>query len=335
MTESDDLATFPQFFEFLRRFAEKSPDLAFLLLTENLDEIRLFMIPLLRGIWKGPRKEDFRELMMEWIAEDLHLIAITKLFISNDNIDEEILKILLDKGTKNSDCSILISIVDVAVSNFSDGREDLVLTFLLPAVGALTQMHDVSWIHVLCYRVELNDIIQCLGKNGRSIILDGMLVADGIDYDGETILTPLARDNPGQIIEFFGRRLRYAEEMKSASSYDAIPYQFHSLQDTLSDFSDISVNIVRQWFDGNDTLFQYHGAKLLKIIFPDFAEPFGSNLVELVRAGERQDVEFVLSVLRSYEGQPFLLGVCREIILILPEDDDSFPMYRWSCETLV
>ena len=321
-TESNDLTTFPNFFEFLRQFAEKSPDLAFRLLTENLDDIRLFTIPLLRGLWKGPRKADLRALMLEWIAADRQLIAISKLFLSNDDIDEELLRILLDKGAEDANRDILILIVAVAASNYADGREDLVPNFFLPAVESLTKIKDAGWIEELWYRKELRDILQSLGEEGREIILNGMLVAGDIDYHAEELLIPLAKDNPERIIAFFGERLRYKEEIKPEERYDAIPFQFHELHETLADFPEIAVDTVRPWFDGNRAFFQYCGANLLKIIFPDLAEPFGAKLLELVRTGERQDIEFVLSVLRNYEGEPFLHGICREIVAILPEIDE-------------
>ncbi len=31
---------------------------------------------------------------------------------------------------------------------------------------------------------------------------------------------------------------------------------------------------------------------------------------------------FVMAILRNYEGQPFIHGVCKELVKILPEDDE-------------
>lgn len=321
-TESDDLATFPSFFEFLQYFAEKSPDLAFGLLRENLSDIRLFTGPLLRGLWKGPRKSDLRALMLEWIAADQQLIAITKLFLSNDDIDEEILRILLDKGAADANRDILMLVVAVVASNYTSGRESLVPTFFLPAVGALTKLKDTRWVRELWYRDELSDILANLGDEGREIILGGLLVGQGIDYHEEELLIPLAEDNPARIMAFFRERLQYEDETKQEGRYDAIPFQFHKLHESLSHFPELAVDTVRSWFDGDETLFQYRGANLLKIIFPDFAEPFEAKLLGLVRTGERQDINFVLSVMRNYQSEPFLHGICKEIVATLPRNDE-------------
>jgi hypothetical protein len=320
-TESNDLATFPNFFEFLRQFAEKSPDLAFGLLTENLDDIRPFTIPLLRGLWKGPRKADLRALMVAWIAADLQLVAITKLFISNENIDDDLLQVLLDKSEKDVNRDILVLIATVAVSNYADGRKDLIPKFFLPAVDSLTKIADAGWINELWFRKELRSILESLNEEGREIILGSLLVAKEIDYHAEEILIPLAKDNPQRIITFFGERERRGEQIELQGRYDAIPYAFHELHKTLAGFPELAVDTVRLWFDEDEALFQYRGANLLKIIFPDFPEPFEVKLLKLVRSGERQDVEFVLTVLRNYEGKPFLLRICREIVATLPEND--------------
>ncbi|MCI0563123.1 MAG: hypothetical protein MN733_31985 [Nitrososphaera sp.] len=321
-TESNDLATFPHFYEFLRHFAETSPDLAFTLLTENLDDIRLFTIPLLRGLWEGPRRADLRKLMLEWIAADEQLLAITKLFISNDDVDLELLHVLLDKGAKDANRDILNMIATVAVSNYVDGRKDLVPKFLLPAVQSLSKMGDASWINELWYRKVLSDILHGLGEEDREIILNGMLVARDIEYHAEELLVPLAKDNPARIIAFFGERLQHEAEVKPGQRYDAIPFQFHKLHETLADFPESIVDTVRQWFEGDGPSFQYHGANLLKIIFPDFSKPFEAKLLQLVDTGEREDIEFVLSVLRNYEGQLFLHNICKAIVARLPENDD-------------
>lgn len=97
--ESNDLATFPKLFEFLKFFAESSPDYAFGLLTENLDEVDGFTVPLLSELWKGPRRNDLRSLMLSWIKTDTQLIPIARLFWSNENVDDELIELLFVNGS--------------------------------------------------------------------------------------------------------------------------------------------------------------------------------------------------------------------------------------------
>ena len=90
--------------------------------------------------------------MLEWIAADRQLIAIAKLFLSNDDIDEELLQILMDKGAEDANRDILILIVAVAASSYAVGHEAFVPKFLLPAVESLTKIKDAGWIQELWYR---------------------------------------------------------------------------------------------------------------------------------------------------------------------------------------
>jgi len=320
-TESNDLAAFPKFYEFLKQFAERSPDLAFDLLTEDLDGIQRFTIPLLIGLWKGSRKADLKTLILEWIASDRQLIAITKLFLSVEDIDKDLLGILLVKGTEDRDRDILIHIVAVCASNYAEGREDLVREFFLPAVIALTEMKDTGWIDTLWYRKQRKDILHSLAEEGWEIILKGLIVGGDIDYHAEELLEPLAKEDPARVIEFFAERLRYKLEVKPEGRYDEIPFSFIKLHETLVNFPEIAVDTVRTWFDPNDIWFQYRGAHLLQIIFTELPVPFAEQLFKLVRTEKVKDIEFVLSILQNYEGGTAVQAICREIVATRPDED--------------
>jgi hypothetical protein len=81
--------------------------------------------------------------------------------------------------------------------------------------------------------------------------------------------------------------------------------------------------MVRSWFDLGRPLFQYRDAKLLSNIFPDFPDFFAKELIAMTRTDSIRDVEFVLAVLRSYDGQGFLHDVCRAAVEALPADHPS------------
>lgn len=69
-------------------------------------------------------------------------------------------------------------------------------------------------------------------------------------------------------------------------------------------------------------MFIYRGAKLLKNIFPQFHADLEKALVRIAHGNTRDDWLFVMAILRNYEGQPFIHGVCKELVKILPEDDE-------------
>lgn len=321
-TESNDLATFPKFYAFLEQFSKSAPDLAMSLLRKDIDGIQLFAIPLLRGLWNGPLKADLRKLILDWITEDQQLVAVTKLFVSTEQVDDEILQTLLDKGIKTGNREVLVSIVNVALSKYPIGHKDYLKKYLLVAVGALCELRETGWLDQFWFRKDRGEILHDLGPEGCEVLLSSMLLVSNIDHQAEELLIPIARVNPQRVVEFFGDRQRYANEHERGRLYDAIPFSFHRLHEPLAKSPELVVNIVRQWFDDDGELFRYRGANLLKIVFPDFPREFESILLKLVQTGDRSNVDFVLSVLTNYEGQSFLHSICKEIIAVLPEDDD-------------
>lgn len=320
-TESSDLATFPNFYKFLEQFAKNSPQLALNFLQENLDEIRSFIIPMLRGIWSGPLKEELHAWIVKQINAGQNLFAITRLFYSNDDVDEKILARLLEHAIANEDPSVLISLASVAASNYSEANKALIELIFLPAVAALTELRNTNWIFEIWYRSERAQLIQNLSEEGQEIILRSLLFAKDIDYQAEELLIPLATVNPERVINFFGERISIQREQRVEGHYDAIPFSFHRLQSPLAKHPALAVDIVRSWFDDKDPLFEFHGARLLRNIFPGFSEAFEERLSTLVESGNRDDIAFVLSILRNYEGESFLRRICREIVARLPESD--------------
>jgi hypothetical protein len=59
---------------------------------------------------------------------------------------------------------------------------------------------------------------------------------------------------------------------------------------------------------------------LLHVIFPDFPEAFEAELSRVLGNKSEIDILFVLAILRTYEGQPFIHRICKEIIRVLPSD---------------
>jgi hypothetical protein len=69
-------------------------------------------------------------------------------------------------------------------------------------------------------------------------------------------------------------------------------------------------------------MFQYTGGRLISSAFPTFSDELDRKLLSLVAAGTHDDLEFVISVLSAYDGEPFVEPLCKEIIRRLPADDE-------------
>ena len=320
-TESDDLATFPVFFQFLENFAKESPELAFKLVSNDSERIQSFIIPLLRTLWGTEEKARVLELINDWIEEGRYLFQCTKMFLGNDALDTELLSRLFEKAKDVGDLRSATLVVSVSASNYSEENNSLLDDFFLPAIEFLTANSDTSWMHDFWYRRESKTVIEALNDAGIDLVLENLSYLDEIDYHVDQTLSLIAQREPLRVLTFFGQRLMLAakDEDKRSSAFDAIPYELHKLKEPLSKIPEEAVSVVREWYDGNLGMFIYRGARLLKNIFPDFPEAFEKELLKLINAGGEENYEFVLAVLRNYEGEPFIHGVCKEIIKAVPE----------------
>jgi hypothetical protein len=189
--------------------------------------------------------------------------------------------------------------------------------FFLPGLAALTERSNADWIFDFWYRRETRILIGELDPTGIEEVLRNLMNLKKIDYHAEEILYLLAKREPQKVLNFLCQRLAREEETRL---FDAVPFEFHKLNQPLSKIPREAVSTVRATYDGNYGMFIYHGARLLHLIFPDFPEVFEAELLRALTTKDIADIEFVLAILRNYEGQPFVHRVCKEIIRILPHD---------------
>jgi hypothetical protein len=297
-TQSEDLATFPVFYQFLESFAAKQPTLALQLISNDTEQIDSFLIPLLRSLWAGPQRNATRKLVESWVEQGRYLYQCTKQFLANENLDRDFLALLLRRATELDDLRTVTLVIAVAVSNYRNDKAFLIDEFFLPALEILTDRSNVNWILDFWFRRETRAVINNLREHHLDLILRNLLVLERIDYHAEEILYLIAQKAPEKVLQFLCQRLAtYSQNRKSV--FDAVPYTLHKLNEPLSKLPREAVRIVREQYDGNYSMFIYRGARLLKIIFPQFPSEFEAELINLVRAGGDTNIEFVLAVLRN------------------------------------
>lgn len=314
-TESDDLATFPVFYHFFETFAAAQPKLAFRLLSEDAKQIDKFLIPLLRGLWNGPERPAVAELIKAWACEGRYLYASVKQFLANQGLDIPLLETLLHRAAELGDSQTIGQVVSVAVSNFGENHPNILSELMLPAIELLTGSSDASWVFDIWFRKEMQGAIGALDGRGTALVMANLATLKKIDYHAEKVLNVIASKEPEKVFRFLFERLRN-EQGRSESGdqrFEAIPYELHELKESLSRIPAAAVGIVREQYDGNYGMLIHGGARLLKIVFPDFPAEFEAELLRLVREGGEPNLEIVLAVLRNFEGQPFIHSVAKEI----------------------
>lgn len=319
-TQSDDLATFPVFYYFLERFAVAQPKLAFELLSKDTSQIESFMIPLIRGLFAGPEREATSAVIKTWVQEGKYLYPSIKQFLGAESLDLDLLAFLLGEAIQLNNVTAISMVMSVAVANYAASKKFLVDQFFLPALSALTERSNADWVFDFWYRREARVLIGELDPTGIDLVLSNLLNLKQIDYHAEEILYLLAEREPLKVLNFLC--LRLSRETGSSSLFDAIPFEFHKLNQPLSKIPRDAVRTVRATYDGNYGMFIYRGARLLHLIFPDFPEPFQSELIQLLATKDSTDIEFVLAILRNCEGEPFIHRLSKEIVRVLQEDSE-------------
>lgn len=319
-TESEDLATFPIFYYFLEIIAKAQPRLALKLISEDSGKIAGFLIPLLRGLWSGPDQPALREILNEWIEAGRYLYASTKQFLDCPTLDRALVKRLLDRATELNELQTVALVMTVAASNYRDD-DSIVNDLFMPALEILTDRGSPQWIFDLWFRREARVVIANLNDHGTDLILRNLMALEEIDYHAEEILYLIAQRMPQKVLKFLCQRLSAEEEgKKKHKTYDAIPFTLHKLHKPLAAIPKEAVRIVRELYDGDFGMFVFRGAHLLKTIFPEFSPDFENELLNFVEEGGDENLEFVLAVLRNYEGQTFIHNVCKAIVKKVPTD---------------
>lgn len=329
-TESNDLATFPVFYEFLAEVAATYPDFGLELLTEHAEALSRFLIPLLRGVWDSDRRAQILPLITRWIDEATEkeaslLSACAKVFLSTKDVDFDILEKILEKATCLRDVFVIRQVAAVAVGRSDSGACKAGLkTLFLRALPCLTELGDAGWVREIWYMKEVTEMVGEFSPAELRELLRNLRLLPQIDYQAEDVLAAIAKREPSSVVKYLCDRLYdpnaavAAVAEKAGYDYEELPYQFHTLQDSLSKDPKAVVAEVLDRYSTDESLFQFRGAKLLQAIFPHFPADFQAELVRLVRDGGEKGFEFVADVLRAYDGEAFIQPVAKELIKRLP-----------------
>lgn len=329
-TESNDLAAFPVFYDFLAEVAVSYPDFAMDLLLSHAEPLSRFLIPILRGLLDGKKRDELLALMRGWVRqstpEDTNfLFACTKVFLSTKDVDVELLGNILDRAAELGDAFVLRQVASVAVVRFAanGGMVELKRLFLR-ALSRLTALRDANWVRDIWYRKEKAGMVEALTPEERREVLNNMHFLAQIDHQAEDVLAVIAEREPHDVMEYLcGRSYGFGEQNQTAGReertvYEELPFQLDKLREPLARHPKMVIEKVLECYRRDSSLFQYRGGKLIEIIFPQFSHPLEEELVRLIRAGSDAELEFVVGILRAFSGETFIHTTAKELIKKLP-----------------
>lgn len=327
-TESNDMATFPVFYEFLAEVAIQHPKFGLELLERNSQPLSRFLIPLLRSLWDGELRDKLRPLIGGWIAqatygETDYLYACAKLFLSTKEVDVGLLHRLLDKATELKDAFVMRQVASVSIARGSgDGSSEDLHELFMTTLSRLTELGDANWVREIWYLKKVKEVVAALSSADRRGVLRNLRLLAQIDYQAEKMLAVIAEVEPEAVADFLLERVYQPDDSVPARAergeYEDLPYQLHSLHEPLAKHPDMLVKKALGWYQKDASLFAFKGAKLLQTVFPEFSEPFRDSLLGLARKGDELELEFVAGVLRTYDGQTFIHSVAKELVKRLP-----------------
>ena len=313
--DSSDMATFHFFSKFLIAFAEKKPELA----KTALEQVRTgqdrFIASILSGLSNIGRTDIIEEIIRPNIARGEHLWECILPFTILPSLSRDLLHQAKDRAIELDDRYALYFICLAAILDYDKDPGELNSLFI-PAIETLTELHDTGWIKQVSHKKETVRFLQSIDRTSAKKILDNLVWLKELDYFAEYVIEVLLENDVDIVLEFFGDRYDIENAKVSNDDYEAIPYTFQKLQTPLSQYPELIVNTVFDWYKKSPNLFQYRGARLVTNTFPKFDERVEQRLLQLVQTKNDEELDFVISIMRDYKGQPFLHKICRDIVIL-------------------
>jgi ppGpp synthetase/RelA/SpoT-type nucleotidyltranferase len=320
-TKSNDLAMFPVFGDFLGALARAKPAIAERILERANDDVLNFLAAFLNGFFESGDREIYERNIERSLARGTHLSGIARHWRLCKPDHPAFIDRVLGQAIAAGDDRAVVECVALTVASQGSEAQPALESFFAPALGYLTGRNNAGWLHEAWFLREMEAFFAELPAPMVELVLTNLEVVPKIDAHVERILACIAASHSEMVWAYFGRRLDHKQGENQKGDYEAVPYGLHGLDKKLSRNPASAVAIVRSWYRPDDILFEFGGAQLLSAVFPAFPPAFAQILSEMAAHGSDDDIGFVLTVLRKYQGQPATHDVVKELVVRLPADD--------------
>ncbi|MBB4424516.1 hypothetical protein GGD66_003062 [Bradyrhizobium sp. CIR48] len=318
--ESNDLATFPPFTKFLTDLARSKPHAVARLLQRGSAKVNRFLPAILAGLFESDDQSVYLDLVELILKGGDHLGAIARhLRLTRRARPELAIRTLLRAIETKNDVAVAECLM-MAMDSHPDGQPEG-HRFFRPAIEYLNSREIYWWVQSAWMVGEASKFFASLSKEEIALFIPALVHAPKIEYEAERILIQIAKHYPEVVWDCFARRLEKKESV-GQDHYEAVPYEFHGLEQELSKDPKSAIEHGRKLYSSDSKLFRYGGGRLLSIAFPGCPPTFANELTELAKGGTKDDVEFILSVLENYEGEETTHDVLKEIVARFPEEEN-------------
>jgi ppGpp synthetase/RelA/SpoT-type nucleotidyltranferase len=320
-TESKDSATFISFDQFLEELGQSKPRILIAYLNPLDERLARFLPAMFGGLDRSDERQALHEQLRQWIASRRYLGQIIWFERFASAVDPDLLESALNAAKEIGDVAAVLKAIATAAARHGEVEGGLLTRVFLPALKYLTDKRDTSWVNEASPRVNRNSLFADMAPEQVDFVLASLVDRSQVDYRTEEILNEIARRSPTKVVDFFGDRLKVEIRLEDGGRYEAIPYEFHALQPSLQKVPEHVVAAARQWFTQDKEYFAYRGGRLLANVFPTFTAEYEQILQKLCDGRTTTEIEFLVQVLGSYNGQSFTHGLSKAIVEALPPDD--------------
>ena len=342
-TRSDDLATFPVYYEFLELLGQRRPRLALELLTEHDETMGPFQIALMAGLWVGPQSDEVAAIAERWIAAGTHLISVAKSLFKGGERRLETLSAVIGKGSELDNRDVIVHAMGTAARLYGEGVVAAKGIFM-QGLRELAKRRDAGWARAVWFNRDFKTLVASMDADERAEVLRSLASLSKLDYQAEEVLAAVCAYDTASVLDFLVNRLKEEAAERShrretgvfdEDAFEAIPHHLHQLNKVLAKEPGALVNALRNEFnDEARSMFPYRGgARLLEAVFPNFADPLAALLQELVARADPMDIDFALSVLRVFGGGAPILETAKFIVNVVPERSPAWNELAAALET--
>jgi hypothetical protein len=307
--------------DFAKMLAKQKPAIAIGYLYKMDDDLASILIPLVTGVEAAGEQDTVRLFAERWIGSERFLWELVNWVGRHDAPDLELLVRVAARARELANDQAVLASADAAARIYAKRADPKLLDdVFMPAVRYLTELKLKGWIR-FAWATTQGGLVSALDETQAQLLLHSFVDEPAIDFDEERVLAVLTERFPGLVFDFFETRIK-RERHEDGLHFDPIPFQINELKGPLAKHLEQLLAAARRWYELQPLYHQYRGGRLVRNVFPDLSEQLAEALRELVKKGNREDLEFVLATLQPYEGAEQVYPLCMDVVDRLDEGDE-------------
>ena len=312
--KSQDGATFPPLKKLLSKLTALQPKLVLDLLKDRNEMPDWTISLLVNALWEHNRQAETNEILVSWIDDGRLLSEIAVAHIFCRYADAALVERLTEQAISRRDENACIALTEAAVRQFSAERALWRDTVFFPCLEVLQELRSLGWINRMrCDAADETSLFASLDERQAQSLLAALLMVPEIDYHEENILAALAKRFPEIVLDWFGSRLARSND-EAVTDYSAIPYSFSELREGLKLHPQKILTAVRNWYDAPETKGASGISYFLNRVYPEFDQALNDHLAIVVDQHEADTLQFLVEVLKGFNGKNELLPLLRQIL---------------------